>query len=330
MKTIEWKGRQIPDIAAGVWEMKEKKIESYPVRSNWASQLGDKCERYLVFNRTHWREKIKHSVGLQYIFDEGKIQEKAVKTDLAEAGFEVLESERSLDLDKFQIGGRIDGKILGPDRKKYPVEIKSCSPFVFDKLGSFGKFQYWEAITFASKSFPHLLRYPAQMQLYLYDSEEDMGIVIFKNKTNGMLKVFYVELDYEYTEIILQKAERINKAAHIFKNLSDTDQKNAENINKIFPPRITDRDHCKDCAYNHICLPDIKWGEPLKMEDDPEFEKKLDRWFREKEDSIEFKKLVEDINEKCRQRPNVILGKYHITGKPDSRGAWRKKIEVIK
>lgn len=330
MKTIEHNGKLYPDISGAVWEMKEKKISSYPVRSNWASQLGDKCERSLVFHRTHWREKQKHNTTLQFIFDEGHIQERAVKSDLMECGFEVFESERALDMDKYQIGGRIDGKIIGPDKIKYPVEIKSCSPYVFDKLGSFNQFQYWEAIEFASKTFPHLLRYPAQMQLYLLDSEENTGIVIFKNKTNGLLKIFYVDLDYEYTEIILKKAERINKCVHLFKGLSEEEQKKKENIDKIFPAQISDRDHCKGCGYNHICLPDIDWGSPLKMEDDPEFESKIDNWFKRKMENADFKKLDEDIREKCKSRENVVLGKYHITGKEDARGAWRKKIEVIK
>jgi len=330
MKTLEHDGQIYPDISGAVREMKQKKISSYPVRSNWASQLGDQCERFLVYNRTHWREKQKHDVSLQYIFDEGHFQEKAVKVDLMEAGFEVFEAERSLDLDKYQIGGRIDGKVIGPDKKKYPVEIKSCSPYVFDKLGGFGQFQYWEAIQSASKTYPHLLRYPAQMQLYLFDSEEDTGIVILKNKTNGFLKIFYVKLDYEYTEIILQKAERINKVHHIYKNLSETDQKSAEKIDQIFPYRINDRKHCEDCGFNHICLPDIDWGSPLKIEDDPEFEKKLDKWFKDKADLPDFVKLDKDIIEKCRGRANLILGKYHITGKENKNGAWLKKIEVIK
>jgi len=151
------------------------------------------------------------------------------------------------------------------------------------------------------------------MQLYLFLHNLEFGIILFKDKSSGALKQVEVNLDLEFVEQIIQTAERINEAINEKQELE----------------RIKDRDACKKCPFNHVCLPDINFGEPLKIEDDPDFEIRLDKFYELKFFSDEYKKVEKVVNERCKGRANVLVGKYHITGKEDVRGAWRKKIEVV-
>ncbi len=46
-------------------------IKVYPNPNNRASEAGHDCERYLVYSRLNWSEKIRHDARLQRVFDEG-------------------------------------------------------------------------------------------------------------------------------------------------------------------------------------------------------------------------------------------------------------------
>jgi len=263
------------------------------------------------------------------IFHEGKEQEKIVIRSILDAGFDLIEGQRAYKDQKANITGHIDGKIK-TESGAFPIEIKSCSPFVFDKLSAFSSFQYYEAIQNGIKTNPYMSQYRAQMQLYLFFSNEEWGLTLFKNKSSGQLIQFYVKLDIDYVDGILKKAEKINKIYEKWLKLSDAKQKDAKAIDEFYPERIKDRDICKSCKFNHICLPDIKWGEPLKMEKDPQFEEKIDRWLEGKETAADYTKLNTAIKDGCKGRANVIIGKYHITGKETASGSWKKEIKLIK
>ena len=118
-----------------VYEHAERQIKQYPVHSNRASDLGVPCVRYHVLNRTRWQEKSLHGVGLQMIFNMGNEIEEIVLKELAEAGIKVIEQQRSFEWKEYSITGHIDGKILEGDQV-YPLEIKSCSPYVFKSINS--------------------------------------------------------------------------------------------------------------------------------------------------------------------------------------------------
>ena len=277
------------NVVQAVVEAKVKKIEQWPVRSNRASQLGHPCERYLVYERTRWQDKALHDVGLQFIFGEGKIHEKAVLRDLEDAGLEVIEQQRAFEWKQYAITGHIDGKIQN-NGNIIPFEIKSMSDWAWKSTNTLEDMTKSKAI--------YMRQYPAQLNLYLIMDEKEVGLFILKNKQSGLLKQIEVRLDYDYTESLIKKAERIN--GHL--------------ANNSLPDRISlDVGACEWCAYTHICLPEHKHEATLL--DDPELEGKLDRRGSLKPIFDEYQDLDKEIREKAREKPEVVIGKWKLIGK---------------
>lgn len=279
------------NIVEKIDELKSKHRLRYPCNSNRASSLGDPCLRKLVYERTHWDQKALPDVNLQYIFDEGNLQEQAVIRDLMDAGFVITEQQRAYDWKKYNITGRIDGKISMNGEKPAPFEIKSMSPFIWDKINTV------EDLINAKQ--PWLKKYPAQMQVYLLLSEEEQGVLILKNKTTGRLKQIEIILDYVFAESLLKIAEAVNK--HIADNL--------------LPDRIEFDDAiCSKCNFAHICLPDIDF-KGAEFLDSDELEIKLNRREELKPVVDEYNELDKEIKETVKEKPKVVIGNWLIEGK---------------
>lgn len=302
------------DMVQAVLDFKSKGIKRYPCKSNRASSLGyfvtqiGGCLRRGVYERSHWQEKELHSPEVQLIFDEGHYQEEQVLKDLAAAGVTVIEQQTMYEWPEYQITGHIDGKIIY-EAVAYPLEIKSMNPNIFAQVNSFEDF----------KKKPWTRAYMAQIMLYMLMQGVDKAIFLLKDKSNGLLKQIIVDLDYELGEYCIKAAETINK--HV--------------AGKTLPDRIDDREVCKKCPYKILCLPDIDLGVPLKLVDDPLYEKRLNRYYEIKENADEAKKLWEIIRTEAKSQAgekgglNIVVGGYRITGKKDVRGAFRPKVELI-
>lgn len=292
------------DIVSAIYNMKKKKIRRYPCHVNRASSLGyfvpelDGCLRRGVYERTNWRDKEMYDPRVQYIFDEGHKQEASVLRDLAEAGIEVIEQQTPYEWREYQITGHIDGKIIDPDDgQSIPIEIKSMHPNIYGIINSFEDFL----------KKPWTRAYMAQITLYMLMQNIDRAIFVLKNKSSGELKQIDVDLDYDLGEYCIRTAENINE--HVKKN--------------TLPEQINDREKCRDCPFKLICLPDIKFGEELKIVDDPEFENRLKRHFELKGAAAEYKKNYDVIKSRIKATAlaekngecNLMVADYQITGK---------------
>lgn len=291
------------DIPKAITETKVKKIKIYPCHINRASSLGDPCERRLVLERTSWQEKKPHDVGLQYVFDEGNLQERAVLNDLEEAGIRIIEQQRDFSWKEYQITGHIDGKI-SVDGKTPPLEIKSMSPNIWRTMETEDDL----------KRYPWTDRYRAQIQLYLLMAEEEEGILILKNKSTGQLKQINIALDYEFAESLIQKAERIND--HV--------------KNDTLPNYVEDKSLCAECAFVHICCPKIEYGEELEIVNDAELIEMLNR----REVLIPLKKEYEQLDKEIKafigDRENIMAGEWHLTVKESERKGYTVESSVVK
>lgn len=310
-------------IIEKIMEEKAKRIKQWPVRTNRASELGHDCIRYLVLNRTRWQEKKLHDVSLQLIFDEGNLHEAAVMRDIENAGYIIVEQQRPFDWPEYNITGHVDGKILMPELPtgKIPLEIKSCSPFIFPHI--------YDMNSLINSKFPWMRKYPAQITLYLLMDNEEQGLIIFKNKTSGELKEVLINLDYDLGERLLQKAEAVNK--HV--------------AEKTLPNCIPyDEAICGRCDYQHICLPEIVRG-ALDLTTDPELEETINRYFVIKETAQEYKSLDDKIKAVFSKKQweeiadagghgKIVVGNYLITGKridkKDGSNYWKRTITPIK
>ena len=303
----------LPDIVKPVLEMKVKNSKRYPCYVNRASGLGyavpvlEGCLRRGVYERTKWEEKELPDERLLVIFGEGNLHEKAIMADLAAAGIQIIEQQGAFEWKEYQISGHIDGALI-VEGKAVPVEIKSSAPSSFDAIHCFEDLK--------KKSW--LRSYMCQISLYMLFKNIDQGIMLFKNKSTGQLKQINVQLDYELAEACIKAAETINK--HI--------------ADKTLPDRITNRETCRDCPFKLTCLPEINFGTELKIADDPEFEKRINRWAELKDAETECEEAWKVIRSRAEATATkgelkMLIGKWQLSGKADSRGAFRLKVEAV-
>lgn len=240
----------LPDFVSQLYHASESKIRRYACHVNRASGLGDDCERRLTYDRTAWEQKELHDVHLQRIFDEGNLHERALLRELADAGIEVIQQQDDLRLEHQNITGHVDGVIV-VGSKAVPLEIKSMSEHIWNAIAFRGPGVYeWTAVHEKFQAKPWTRKYCAQLQIYMLAKNTDAAILLLKNKQTGGLAQINMDLDYDYAESLLQRAERIN--AHV---AADT-----------LPDRIAyDPDVCSRCPYFHICLPDYQAGPPIKF-----------------------------------------------------------------
>ena len=311
------------------YNLKQARIQQYTHEHNNASEIGHPCERFLVFSRTKWDQKPLHDVSLQCIFDEGKRQEESLVRDLLDAGIEFIESQKPLYDQKLKLSARLDGKIVISYqevvnnkqitvKQAYPVEIKSMSPYSFEKINTVK--DMFDDI--------YACKYPAQLTLYLYLDAKEKGYFILKNKSTGQIKVIELTLDYEYAEQLIQKIERIN---HYVDN------------NEV-PPVTVDATVCKTCPFLQVCMPDIK-NTSIIFDDDSDLVKLINRR-NELQKQLEQTKAIEKelrsveelIKKAVTGKEKIIAGDYLITGKYVKRAGyevketqyWTYKIESLK
>lgn len=284
-------------IIEKIMENKKAKIKQWPVRSNRASSLGHECLRYLVLERTRWEEKTLHNVGLQLIFDEGNLHERAVLRDIEDAGYTTVEQQRPFELKEYAITGHIDCKVLF-ESYAAPTEIKSMSPFIFPSIDGVD--------SLINSRYPWVRRYPAQLTLYLLMDEKPWGLFIFKNKQSGELKEVRIDLDHSLAEKLIKKAKAIN-----------------EHVSRGTLPDVIpyDDDLCDSCGYVHICLPEMK-REAVDLSTDPELEQKLDRREELKPLVSEYNALDKKVKKQIKDQPKILCGPYLITGKIVERKAY--------
>lgn len=277
-----------------VVEYKQSKSEQWPVVANRASEMGHPCVRYLVLNRTHWQEKTLPDPRLLLVFDLGNILETAVIRDLRDAGVNVNEQQRAFQWKEYHITGSIDGTIVD-GRKVYPLEIKSCSPFVFDKLNSI--------TDMVQSRYLYMRKYPTQLNLYMLMKEQETALFIFKNKVSGAMKEIWMDLDYNLGEQTLQKAEEINH--HV-------------EAGTLPEPIEWDDSICSECGYLHVCNP-VRTGKEVEILDDEEMLELLIKRESLQAYAKEFEEIDSVLKERLEGRDKLLIGDYYITG------SWRKR-----
>lgn len=295
-------------IVEKIYENTARQIKQYPVNSNRASDLGIPCVRYHVLNRTRWEERALHDVGLQMVFNMGNAIEEIVLKELAEAGVKVIEQQRSFQWKEYQITGHVDGSVL-IDGEAIPMEIKSCSPFVFKAINTIDDLKRGK--------YGYLRKYPTQLNLYLLMDNKPRGLFLFKDKTSGAIKEIWMDLDYELGEETLKRAESIN--AHLAAG--------------TVPDPINDDMWCESCAFAHICLPD-HIGKEVEI-DTGELATMLDRMEELKAAKKEYEEIEEQVKKAVEGREKILAGNWFIVGKWMEREGftvepgkyWRKSIK---
>lgn len=301
----------IEAIAQQIWKVKDEKRKVFPCHTNRASEIGHDCLRFLVLNRTRWQDKQLHDVELQFIFDEGIVQERAVEDTLREAGFELSNQQRASFEHHQNISGHIDGflghKVLIPD--PIPYEIKGLSDWNWGSINSYEDMKN-------SKQW-YIRKYPAQLQIYLYMNEKEIGIYILKNKGTGRLKFIPVTLDYEYVETLLQKAEKIN--AYV-------------SSGEIPNETTSDIKVCESCAFNHICFKDREMSQTVAVLDNAVIAEKTALLMSKEATAKEYDDIKSDVSKSVKaildrdypdaEKMDLLIGDY-VFKMSKVKGSWR-------
>ena len=278
-----------------------------------ATSLGYACERRSVYQRTQPDKAAPIGEELASIFEEGNLHQKDVRAELLELGYEVVEAEVNFKDQRLEISGTIDGKLDVKDpshprgRRRVPVEIKSTS----------GSPPADEA-AWRNSETPLLRRYFAQLQTYLFLTNEPWGLGIFKNKITGLWSVVAVSLDYEYAEGILQRAERIRDAVERWED--DT----CDTRDVHLPLRLADRSECSGCPFREtVCFPADAAVDPLLLAEDVDLLAQLIE--REACDSsaTRFDKLDKAVKERFKLTAGerfVVGGTYMIEKRKHGKG----------
>lgn len=290
------------DLVTKLDEQTAKRIKLYAHPNNRASEAGHPCERFLVAVRIYQDKQALHDIGLQRIFDEGNLHERAVLRELEEAGFTVVEQQRPFTWPEFQLSGRIDGRIKVNGHLP-PIDVKSCSPNSFRAIKSMAP----EDIVKSKYSW--IRKYPAQILCYNFMANEEEGALIFKNKVTGekIQKDFPLSGEHlVYTETILQRLTRVN-----------------DYVERGELPPAEPIDDCKGCAFAHtLCFPDQDYGPGYEiMMADGELLAKLERREALVELAKEFRDIDEELKEFFKGR-NAVVGGFIIESKEVERRAY--------
>jgi len=253
------------------------------------TDLGYFCDRRIVYHRV-WPE-LAAQIGFELasIFTEGKLHEKDIRRELMELGFEVVQAETNFRDERLEITGTIDGKLTVPDKsarkgfRLVPVEIKSIagSPPATT-----------EAWRHTSRAI--LRRYFAQLQTYLFLTNELGGLGLFKEKATGLWTVVPAELDYGYTEELLQRAERVRDAVRAIKGTGD----NPDPDQVELPDRLADRSECPGCPWVSTCNPADAPIDPILLATDPELLAELEEHEQLERNAARWKELDGSIKDR--------------------------------
>lgn len=299
---------QVPDIPALLDAETARRIKSWPQNSNRASSAGHPCVRYLVLCRTAGELRELHGLPLQRIYDEGNLHEDALMREMEEAGLRIVEQQRPYEWKKFQITGRIDGRLAVNGNDLIPLEIKSSSPNIFRAILNMAP------TDMLASRYLWIRKYPAQILLYMLMEGSSMGIMVFKNKTTGekCQKLFILdEAMLEYAESVLKKLEAVN--AHVAAGTV---------------PDAKFIDECKGCPFaKTACFVGRDYGPGIDIADDPEIETKLSRREELQSARDEYEDLDKEIKERYRGRIAVV-GDWMIESKPYETTAYDVPKEI--
>jgi len=251
----------------------------------------------------------------QLVFDEGKLQEKAVLRLLEDAGFDIVATQRPYEIKELKLVGHIDAVVF-INKSFFPIEIKSMSPFFFESLHT--------VKDFLNHKYAHIRKIPFQLQAYLMLAKLKEAVLLLKNRSSGELKEIVVTQDEKMQNEIRVKCQTINDLV---------EKQVAPEIHEEFDETI-----CSMCRFAHICLPDVKRKDELKLIEDEELIALLEKREQLKPFHDEYLEVDKILSKRLEGIEKAIIGDFIITGKWVKRREykvpettyWKKRILRIK
>lgn len=259
---------------------------------NYMSSAGIECERHLYYLRTEGEHRQPFPVSVLRLFREGKEQERRVKRDLMDMGYEWFEDQSPVTIERLALRGKIDGFVrIGGERPL--AEVKSLSPFAFQKVDNSEDVKTDE---FLSRGIVQLIGYMVALH-------EPFGIMIYRNRNDGDIKVLEVTPDHDLWSTVEAKMIRVNKAVEAGCA--------PDKIDGIGRTAV-----CRRCPFEHICVPDaIPDGGGIMITDEPMVIECLDRLEELRPQAKEYEDLMKWRKGRFKNLDGIVCGQYLIQGK---------------
>lgn len=294
------------DIVAACDAVLLRGNQNRPRYANRASDIGDDCERKLVYERTRWQDKRPADIGLLYVFGMGNILEEPKVRQMQDGGIKIIRQQEPFEYKskgEVLLTGHIDGiieEIAEQETRLYLLEIKTMNEHI------------WEATNTAADfaRYHWTRKYRPQLNAYCFGLEIPHGVWILVNKSNGRLKQIPWELDYDMAEQTLQRCERIN--AHC----------KAGTLPDFMPNTPEAADYCESCAFFSICKPPIN-RESLTLIVDQTLIGMVDEMFAMEEGAKRYEHLKTELKEtKLAGIKRAAIGPYLYDG---SKKFWKAR-----
>ncbi|MFW6132179.1 MAG: hypothetical protein ACOC5F_06255 [Candidatus Aminicenantaceae bacterium] len=287
-----------------------KKIKSYARWSNWAGDLGFECDTYQALCRLKPELKPLPDLGLIKVYRTGTQLETPNLQLMQNAGIEIVEQARPYQWREKEISGRIDAKVkISTNGKEVivPLEHKACSSSIFMAIKNHKE----KGIPLHKSKYHWVRKYPGQLLVYELMDGSEFGVWFFYNKVSGDFFFWVLPIDYDYTEELIQRAERCNK-----------------NVKKGDIPKPKQKNICKKCDFaKTFCFPGQDYGPGFDFLSDEEKEAKLIRWYETEEPYKEHKQLDKELKEDFKGKDTVI-GDFMITSKEYERKSYNVPSEI--
>ena len=279
------------ELTEGLKKSYEKQEKKYPRYTNWASDAGHPCLRYLVLCRTRWEDIPPLPAEIRPRLEVGNAMHDLAEKSFREAGFQVHTSPDSLQDKKLQVSGRMDFEIGRNGESGTPVEVKSVSDFEIVKYSSIEDIlsgKWW------------VKKWISQLALYCWIRGKENGILHLRSmKTYRNIDLSITDKNIiDFVDVLMKNLESVNK--HI--------------ADKTLPEPIDYDDFiCGGCSAKSVCLRDIPIASGEVLLDD-ELENQLKRRDELKPMIKEYEELDKEIKEKTKGKTG-ICGLYQIGGR---------------
>ncbi len=308
-----------PSLAAAI--MEKLQIEVERSRSSWirrhpiasdAPGPGDCLRRQQLIVLHPEETQPSFDTDLLLRFERGRHIGGLNARKLGELGFEVVETERHFELrtddgETVLVSGKVDCRVRWNGTKP-PVEIKSVSPHMFERLHSSADMERW----------PWTRKYLWQLQLYMRFCHEEYGLLLLDDCL-GHWRIIEVQRDDDLIRDLLENCQVVMAGVEAVRHAEDEQQREAELAGYHRDPAV-----CRECpCYGRVCAPpmiSVLEGE-VEVVEDPEVSEELETWRRLKQARDDFEAIDRRIKERFRGK-SALVGNWYITGQWQARATY--------
>jgi len=263
------------------------------------------CMRNNYYQMVAGDKRPPFSDWLQGLFESGEQAEKEIVRSLLDYGFEWVSGQQAVEIqykDQTVAKGKIDGMIRYK-KQTLPVEIKSMSPWAFEKIKSVDDLFESDFTT----------KYVRQLLMYMYGNNVEQGLFIITNRS-GQWKVLPMYLG-NYIEVA-DRAIQLIEGAWDARLRHENGEKDPEPPRIKYHPKI-----CGSCDFAAtVCFPEERVTGDAVINDDPELEALLQVVTENKDAAKKYEKAKEEVNELFKRKPDTTVGgRFMVTPKVQKR-----------